>query len=92
METKDKNGQFVNDLLRTEFHKSVVYPWSFLHPRLMPLFNRKFMAKFIKVRVLCPYRVPHSSHDACFSVMYVSFIRIVHCPLRLLRNGPALSS
>lgn len=33
METKDKSGQFVNDLLRTEFHKSVSRPRLKLQPK-----------------------------------------------------------
>ena len=35
--------------------------------------DRKFMAKFIKVRILRSYRLPQNSHVASFSVMYVSF-------------------
>ena len=49
MNQKEKSGQFVNDLLRTEFHKcaSLFFdlPWS---DGLPP---RKFMAKFIKVSI-----------------------------------------
>lgn len=54
MSSRDKDrqsGQFVNDLLRTEFHKYAV-----ICPRLTPFVlnissYRKFMAKFIKVRL-----------------------------------------
>lgn len=47
MNQKDKSGQFVNDLLRTEFHKCV----RLLSDVSLPDCHlpRKFMAKFIKV-------------------------------------------
>lgn len=50
MNTRDKpQGQFVNDLLRTEFHKYVIflaYPVFWTNRILL---CRKFMSKFIKV-------------------------------------------
>ena len=50
MNSRDKDkpsGQFVNDLLRTEFHKYVSF---LLGMKSIPIFvTRKFMAKFIKV-------------------------------------------
>ncbi|KAG6877973.1 hypothetical protein C0993_001375 [Termitomyces sp. T159_Od127] len=47
MDARDKpQGQFVNDLLRTEFHKFVTI--ALLAFSSQPLISRKFMAKFIK--------------------------------------------
>lgn len=46
---KDKEPQFVNDLLRTEFHKCVFTSAVCLSPGRTHECCRKFMSKFIKV-------------------------------------------
>lgn len=82
MSSRDKDkgsGQFVNDLLRTEFHKYVRSACSIERHLADASCIRKFMAKFIKVRVLHPYPSPHNSHDGHFSVMHVSFFASVLC-------------
>ena len=54
---KDKEPQFVNDLLRTEFHKCVPTSAVFLSPSRTHECCRKFMSKFIKVCYPClPFR------------------------------------
>jgi hypothetical protein len=79
-EQRDKSGQFVNDLLRTEFHKYVLalftpvlcspYP-----PTDFP--RRKFMSKFIKVSCVLSTDIPHSqccstpNSDAIFLYYHV---------------------
>ena len=55
MDQKSQNqGNFVNDLLRTEFHK---YVFALSGPDLHSSHCRKFMAKFIKVS-LTPVATP----------------------------------
>lgn len=47
---RDASGHFVNDLLRTEFHKCVLVIIVLVLANVT-LYSRKFMTKFIKVRV-----------------------------------------
>jgi protein CWC15 len=73
MNTDKPSGYFVNDLLRTEFHKFVVCGPNFFmflsHHRVF----RKFMAKFIKVRGGDCTKQPRSKTAIFFLVKQFAF-------------------
>lgn len=101
---KNEGAQFVNDLLRTEFHKYVhmqtVSQWKFTRC------YRKFMTKFIKVCVVILVHGPPSNHITSVINILCSFAHVMcigfhslhppiykinHCPKSILLR-PNLAS
>lgn len=86
MATRDKGqGQFVNDLLRTEFHK-YVYLNLICIRLLTKLVSRKFMQKFIKVGV--GYSPIKMNANLLFAVTGALYIHVVIFVIQALRLYP----
>lgn len=86
MATRDKGqGQFVNDLLRTEFHKYVYLNSIRMHV-LTKVVSRKFMQKFIKVGV--GYSPITMNANFLFAVTEALYIHVVIFGVQALRLYP----